>query len=294
MSEFAMLAHHYSGENVLGWYASRKLNGWRMIWIPYTKGMSLNNTPFVTQPLSGLASGLWTLGRYSGPKPIYAPDWWMKDLPDHCLDGELWHASDDISYVKSIAGQGADKSMSDERWNTLQYKVFNIWSPKEDYTWRYNYLKIKELDRQYVSCLEQTQITPDYDINKNVLPDTEGLMLVNPYSYYEHKRSRNLLKIKHCLETEAEVVAINPGEGKHKGRMGSIQVKLVWDEKVTSVFGGTSGMIGRPVCFKIGGGFSDEQREKSVPIGAFIRFSYLGVTTNGIPISPNFLEVVCE
>lgn len=34
----------------------------------------------------------------------------------------------------------------------------------------------------------------------------EGLMLRNPYSYYENKRTKNLLKVKKFFDAEAEII----------------------------------------------------------------------------------------
>lgn len=272
MKTNAMLAHHYQGEDVVGWYASRKLNGWRMIWD---------------------GSKLWTLGRYSGPKTIEAPDWFYKQLPHTPLDGELWHPSDDMSFVKSIAGQGPERSKNDPRWHDLRYMVFNIWYSKQ--TWLDNYKVILKIKSDNVEALPQARLTPGftiYDFIKELPKNAEGAMIVDPYSYYECKRSRSLLKVKKVLEIEATVIGVNPGEGKHKGRMGSLEVSFKWDDKVTSVFGGNESMVGTEVYFCVGGGFTDEEREQHWTPGQCIKFSYLGVTNKGVPISPNFIERV--
>jgi DNA ligase-1 len=47
----------------------------------------------------------------------------------------------------------------------------------------------------------------------------------------------------------------------------------------------------RAVQFKIGGGFSDEERENPPLIGTIITFKYYGFYESGIPKFPSFLRV---
>lgn len=275
MSHNAMLAHHYAGENVTGWYASRKLNGWHGIW-------------------SG--GKLLTLGRYSGMKEINAPDWWLRELPDTDVEGELWHHSDDISLVKSICGQGP-KGKFDARWKDIKFCIFNKYYKPGVVVWEkwgdtYKFLETYFYGQvgQIARLLPQTRIN-DMDHFSELARDMvgEGLMLINPASYYEHKRSHNLLKVKKMYETEAIVLAMTDGKGKHLGRMGALECQLTWDEKVASVFGGKPEMVGRTVRFSIGG-FNDIERETDWPFGSLVNFSYFGVTKDAIPVSANFVR----
>src|SRR5204862_99399 len=54
----------------------------------------------------------------------------------------------------------------------------------------------------------------------------EGLMLRQPGSKYHAGRSASLLKIKSFHDAEARVVGHEPGKGRHKGRLGALQVAL--------------------------------------------------------------------
>ena len=161
---------------------------------------------------------------------------------------------------------------------------------------------MEELDEHLnIGLLHQIQIhyhTPivtQLEAYTKVLTDKygkiEGLMLVNPNSYYEFKRSKNLLKVKPTYDMEATVIEQTAGEGKHEGRMGAVVVKLTWDDKVSSVYGGTERMTNKTVIFSIGGGFSDSDREQNW-VGRRIKFSYYGVTENAVPVSANYLETV--
>lgn len=278
----AMLAHHYNGEDVRGWYMSRKLNGFRCIW---KKGK------------------LWTLGRYSGEKEIYAPKWFIDQLPDFDLDGELWHPSDCLATTKSICGQGMEKSLIDERWHEIQYMVFNEFNSERMWEQSRGRLQLLLPESDNLKLLEQELIgygLPAMEQMGDYLKylrrnygEVEGLMLANPNGYYEFKRSKNLLKYKSVYDMEGTVVEQTAGEGKHEGRMGALRVKFTWDEKVSSVYGGSAKMVNRTIIFSIGGGFSDEDRERTDWVGKRIRFEYYGVTENGVPVSANYVGDAC-
>lgn len=69
----------------------------------------------------------------------------------------------------------------------------------------------------------------------------EGLMLKDPKSMYENKRSGKLLKVKKFDDAEAEVLKHEVGTGRCSGMMGAIKVRHC----VTGVE------------FRIGSGFTD-------------------------------------
>jgi DNA ligase-1 len=70
------------------------------------------------------------------------------------------------------------------------------------------------------------------------------------------------------------VIAHQPGNGKYAGLLGSVLVET-----------------GDGKRFRIGSGFSDEQRHNPPPLGSVITYKYFGVTANGIPRFASFLRV---
>lgn len=78
------------------------------------------------------------------------------------------------------------------------------------------------------------------ELEKVVAKKGEGLMIRDPNSYYEGRRSETLLKVKKFDDAEATVIGHLRGTGRCSDMLGAIQVKL--DD-------GTK--------FKIGSGFSD-------------------------------------
>lgn len=101
----------------------------------------------------------------------------------------------------------------------------------------------------------------------------EGLMLRQPGSLYEHGRSHTLLKVKSFFDAEGEVIAHEPGKGKHKGRLGKLQVRAA------------SG-----VEFGVGTGLSDKERENPPKIGSKITYRYQELTDAGVPRFPSFIS----
>ena len=90
-----------------------------------------------------------------------------------------------------------------------------------------------------VKCSSKEELTTLMD---QVLSEKgEGVMLKDPHSAYEGKRSHSLLKVKRFEDAEATVVDHHDGMGRLRGLCGAIQVREA---------DGTE--------FKIGSGFNDE------------------------------------
>jgi DNA ligase-1 len=102
----------------------------------------------------------------------------------------------------------------------------------------------------------------------------EGLIVREPDALYTGGRSTQILKVKDFQDAEAVVVEHLPGQGRNTGRLGALLVELP---------DGTR--------FKIGSGFSDEERENPPPLGEVITFKYFGYHQSGIPRFPSFLRI---
>src|SRR5690606_37250481 len=100
----------------------------------------------------------------------------------------------------------------------------------------------------------------------------EGLMLRKPGSKYVAGRSSTLLKVKSFFDAEARVVGHLAGKGKHKGRLGALDVELP---------DGTR--------FSVGTGFTEKEREDPPPVGAVITFRYQELTDGSVPRFPSYV-----
>ena len=102
----------------------------------------------------------------------------------------------------------------------------------------------------------------------------EGVMLKDPSSKYEGRRSEKLLKVKRFEDAEATVIGHLEGTGRCQGMCGAIQVR----EK-----DGTE--------FKIGSGFNDDQRRKPPSKGTVVTFKFQGRSKAGVPRFPIFMRI---
>src|SRR5699024_8650453 len=102
----------------------------------------------------------------------------------------------------------------------------------------------------------------------------EGLILHKGSALYNPGCSADLLKVKTYQDAEARVIGYNPGQGRLKGMMGSIEV-------ITPA--------GRR--FAIGSGFTDAQRADPPPIGSWVTYRYNGYTSTGLPRFARFLHM---
>jgi hypothetical protein len=317
MSYTAMMAHTYSGDpySVIGYYASRKLNGNRAIWNGFT---------------------LQTLGRYSGSKIIYPPAWWTRAaLPTaRPLDGELWHVTDNKDLVRSIAGQGIAKSVNDVRWTDLRYMVYDykpystypqmsinilpskychdfylnyLWQQRQDIlhsvVFEHNLSRLKDnniADDPYLQKCDQTLMTSAEQVKEYIAYSKamgwEGIVFANPQGEYICNRTHDLLKSKPLYDHECYVNGIKLGDPdkKYAAVVGSLKCFLTWNEQVTSFKGGRDDMIGQRVSFDVSG-MDDIQRSDWLDPDKrpkHIRFSFLEVSKVGIPQSPNYLETI--
>jgi len=99
-------------------------------------------------------------------------------------------------------------------------------------------------------------------------------MIKDPNSKYEGTRSDKLLKVKVFQDSEAKVLKHELGTGRLWNMMGKI---LVFDAKLG-------------VEFRIGTGFTDQQRRNPPRKGSIITYKYQNLTNAGIPRFPVYLR----
>lgn len=69
------------------------------------------------------ATGLWTING----NIIYAPDWWLDELPGVALDGELWAGVGQFQLVSSAVRL----HKPDDRWNKITFVAYDAPTPCE-------------------------------------------------------------------------------------------------------------------------------------------------------------------
>lgn len=248
-----LLAHSYDPDvhDPTGWWMSEKLDGVRAWW---------DGTRFVSR-----------LGN-----TYLAPDWFTEGLPDHPLDGELFAGRKQFQSTVAIARR-SDRS---KHWEQLRYVVFDAPSLAGSFEDRLAAARTRydASPWRFGRVLEHTVCAGREALGAELARieglGGEGVMLRKPGSAYVSGRSETLLKVKTFQDAEARVVGHQAGTGRHKGRLGALQVVLPDGTK-----------------FKVGTGFSDAERDAPPAIGAVISFRYQELTNAGVPRFPTYVGV---
>lgn len=237
-----------------GWWMSEKLDGVRAYW---------DGKQFISRQ-----GNLY-----------HAPDWFVADLPDTPLDGELWLGRKAFQRTVAIVRR-QDKT---ELWKEVKYLIFDAPGLKEPFERRLDFLAqaVKATTFAHAAlhpherCKGVNHLREELQRVESL--GGEGLMLRQPGSGYEIGRSATLLKVKTFKDAEATVIDHQAGAGKHKGRLGALLVRLA---------DGTE--------FSVGTGFTDRQRESPPPIGSTITFRYQELSDAGVPRFPSFVGALVE
>ena len=246
-----MLAQNYDPEkhDPTGWLMSEKLDGVRCYW---------NGTTMYSR----------------AGNPFYAPPEFKAKLPKMAIDGELWTSRDDFQKIVSIVRKHEPEK---EEWAKIKFMIFDAPLVKGNFSTRVKVCKaaIDAMPETVCEVLSQTKCTSKDELGTlmdSILSEKgEGVMLKDPKSAYEGRRSYSLLKVKRFEDTEAKVIGHLRGTGRCSNMLGALQVR----EK-----DGTE--------FKIGSGFNDAQRRSPPKIGSTVTFKFQGRSKKGIPRFPIF------
>ena len=206
----------------------------------------------------------------------HAPDWFIAGFPSQPLDGELWISRNSFERLMSIV---RDDQPGDD-WREVRYMAFDL--PLQNVTFTDRISKLKSLlsrtDSPYLELVEQSRISNHEVLMKKldevVKTGGEGLMLHKGDSYYLTGRSHNLLKVKSYQDAEARVIGHLPGKGKYTGMLGALLVETENKKR-----------------FRLGTGFTDQQRREPPPIGSIVTYKYYGKTAKGLPRFTSFLRI---
>lgn len=256
----------YKGQNVGAWLASEKLDGVRAYW-----------------------DGRNLLSRNG--KILAAPGGWSAHFPPFALDGELYTARGEFEKIQSIV---MDKTPSVAAWSEIKFYVFDVPEASGGLLDRLGELEKFILQNpqsgQNLKIIKQVKIKDNAEFEAFaeaiIAKGGEGAVVREPNAPYERKRSKNALKYKKFKDAECEVTAINAGTGKYAGLMGSVTCK-----SLGAAGSNPDEQIAIGVKFKIGSGFSDEERANPPKIGSIITYKYQNLTAKGLPRFPIFLRV---
>ena len=244
-----------------GWWASEKFDGYRAIW---------NGKSFVSR----------------NGKPYVVPEWFRELMPvGIALDGEFWMGRGNFQNC----GIFRKKVPNAQEWRDagVQYTVYDIPSESGKFEERMDQLRriVKQQCKEIKNCplvfTEQTKVKSADHLDKMfkdvVKRGGEGIMIRQPESYYEKKRSKTLLKYKQFGDTECKIVGYKPGTGKYTGMLGSFECELL--KGVAKRFN----VSGMDDCIRT-------TYRKTHPVGTIITITFNEKTNDGIPRFPRYLR----
>ncbi len=247
-----MLPRVDSGDRAIcGWLMSEKLDGVRGYWD---------------------GRQLWS----KNGALFHPPAAFVRGLPDFALEGELWGGRGTFERTASIVLT----RQPHEGWLQLQFAIFDVPEASGGFSLRIEKARAWFAGQPslHAFVIPQTPVRDRAHLRQELQRvgalGGEGLIVRNPQALYAAGRSAEILKVKEYQDAEAVVVGHLPGRGRNLGRLGSLQVELP---------DGTQ--------FKLGTGFSAEQRENPPSIGAVVTFKYYGYYPSGIPKFPSFLRI---
>jgi DNA ligase-1 len=249
-----MLPRVYTeGINVTGWLMSEKLDGVRGYW----DGVRLlSKKGFV----------------------LYSPEKFTQNFPPFPLEGELWGGRKSFEQTVSIV----KRRKPHKGWLQLRFAIFDVPLASGGIIHRLHRARdwFEKHPSQFAFIIPQQIILDNQQLKAELQRveklGGEGLIVRKADTLYAKGRSDTILKVKSFLDMEALVVAHVGGRGKNRGRLGSLLVELADKQKTR---------------FKIGTGFSDDERNNPPAIGSIITFKYYGFYASGIPKFPSFLRM---
>lgn len=271
------------------WFA---LTALLVAWPVYPATLSPSPVALANVYHAGIALGdYWVSEKYDGVRGywdgtalrtrsgalISAPAWFTARWPKTPMDGELWAGRGHFEQASSTVRQ---QPADDEAWRHIRYMVFDLPAHPGAFDQRIPALQelVAQIDHPWVQAVRQSKVASETELKHTldaiVQAGGEGLVLHRGASRYRAGRSDDLLKLKPFDDAEARVVGHMPGKGKYAGMTGSLLVELP---------DGTR--------FRLGTGFSDEQRRHPPPLGSMVTFQHQGMTSAGKPRFARFLRV---
>ncbi|MBY0418833.1 MAG: DNA ligase, partial [Pararheinheimera sp.] len=182
------------------------------------------------------------------------------------VDGELWAGRGQFQRVMQALQQGSGGQL----WHGIRLMVFDAPQQPGTFTERLQFLQQQLPQAAFVQLLPQQQLQTkaqlDELLQQVVAEGGEGLMLHSSDALYQSGRVSHLQKLKLTEDAEARVVAHLPGKGQFSGMLGALLVELPDGRR-----------------FKLGSGFTVEERKKPPEVGRLVTFQYQGLTHKGTP-----------
>ena len=215
--------------------------------------------------------------RFRSGREVAAPDWFLRALPDHPLDGELWLGHGQFDRLSGVVRQ---QRPDDAGWRALRYLVFDAPTQPGTFEARWQALQsvIAAANQPWLQRVAQSWVDDRAALLQGlqavVSAGGEGLVLHRADALWRPGRSDALFKFKPEPDDEAQVVGHLPGKGRYAGMTGALQVRSPDGQQ-----------------FALGSGLSDAQRRNPPEIGSWVTFRYRDRTPKGVPRFATFVRV---
>ena len=208
-------------------------------------------------------------------REIAAPDWFVRALPHHPLDGELWLGRGQFDRLSGVVRQQRPL----EAWRQVRYMVFDAPGQGGPFEARWQALQsvIEAVREPWLLRVEQARVDTALALRQQldaVLREGgEGLVLHSADALWQSGRTQALFKFKPEPDADAQVVGYLPGKGRYEGATGALQVRT------------PQGLV-----FALGSGLSDAQRRNPPEVGSWVTYRYRDRTPNGVPRFASFVR----
>lgn len=270
------LAYHITEDTLhVGWWSSTKLDGVRAWW----DGTKL---------------------RTRNQRIIDAPPEFLKQLPSGImLDGELYWPNH-FAQVNGTARRKRKTAEDNAAWKYIKYYVFDILNHDcldLPFRERYEWLKkvVAKMHNAKLKLVKQTPIKSTQQVTREfqkvIRAGGEGLIIRNPNSPYEGRRSRNWLKWKPKRDAEAKVLGFNPD--KHNARLGTFRVRMLTGAKREfNLSGRMSNNFRNHYKFDSKGKFLKivDPNPNLPRVGDKVTYQYMSINPSGKPRQPIFIR----
>ncbi len=212
--------------------------------------------------------------RFRSGRRVPAPDWFVAALPSEPLDGELWLGRGRFDELSAIVRK---TSPLDYEWRRIQYMIFDQPGGAGTFDERLQHLQglIDGRGTAWLRLIRQFRVADrdalTRELHAVVSGGGEGLMLHRADALYRSGRNDDLLKLKLRQDAEATVVGHEPGKGRLAGKLGALRLKTPEGRE-----------------FRLGSGFSDEERAHPPAVGRTVTYRYQELTKQGIPRFPRY------
>ena len=209
---------------------------------------------------------------------IAAPTWFTANWPKVAMDGELWAGR---GQFETASGTVQSLVPNDAAWQAMRFLVFDL--PEQPLPFGQRLGLLRQLQSQAPNhvcwrMVPQWRVSNLAELHSQMrqrhAQGAEGLMLHDSDALHASGRTAALLKYKPLDDAEAEVIGHVPGKGKHAGRLGALVVRQA-----------------DGVQFRIGTGFTDQERAAPPAIGQVVTYTHHGFTAKGLPRFASFVRV---